>query len=106
MRRLTLAIALLAAAPALAQPASGRPDWTNLVVVDGTVTVTDSAGSTTYIVQSHASSQSLIPPIVIQNPEIAAFADTPLPPPCEPPPVRSIVTPPEPSSPPPAPCRP
>jgi hypothetical protein len=108
MRRLTLVIASLAAAPALAQPGVGSPDWTKLALVDGMVTVTDSAGTNTYIVQSHVSSQSLISPIAIES--IVEASDTPLPPPCEPTPVRSGVLPPEaptPSpTPPPAPCRP
>lgn len=105
MKRLVLAIALLAAAPALAQPPT---DWTKLAVVDGMVTVTDSAGTNTYVVQSHVSSQSLISPIAIES--IVEASDTPLPPPCEPTPVRSGILPPEaptpPPTPPPAPCRP
>lgn len=101
MRRLTLAIALLAAAPALAQPPT---DWTKPVTgLDAPpVAALETTESFVLIADSY---KNHIEPIVI-DPVITAAADTPLPPPCEPPPVRSIVIPPEPSPAPPAPCRP
>jgi len=105
MRRLALAIAALAAAPALAQPPS---DWTKPVTgVDAAQALSPETTETFVLIADSYTNH--IEPMVI-DPVITPASDTPLPPPCEPTPVRSGILPPEaptPSpTPPPAPCRP
>ena len=101
MRRLALAIAALAAAPALAQPPT---DWTKpvtgidaspLPALETTETVVLIAGFYTNLIEPTGIDPVITPP-----------AATPLPPPCEPPLPRSPTTPPGPPTPEPAPCRP
>ncbi len=106
MKRLALVVALLAAAPALAQPPSAGVDWSKAVTgVDAPAARTPETIEITLdlIYEGPVQKPPLIAPIVIENPEAAA---TPLPPPCEPPLSRTPTEPPEPPLPSPAPCRP
>lgn len=130
MRRLTLAIAILAAAPAFAQP---QTDWTKPVAgVDApaasapriTTQVSDLIGSATAaevetpeelalrwereqaLIVYRVVSPEVASILAIGPADIVADADAPLPPPCEPPLPRSPTSPPGPPSPAPAPCRP
>lgn len=104
MKRLTLAIALLAAGPALAQPPT---DWTKPVTGVDAPSPVASEITEAYVIIAD-SYRTMVTPIAIES--IIEASDTPLPPPCEPTPVRSGILPPEaptPSpTPPPAPCRP
>lgn len=101
MRRLALAIAALAAAPALAQPPT---DWTKPVTGINASPLATLETTETFVLIADSYTNH-IEPIVI-DPVITPAADTPLPPPCEPPLPRSPATPPGPPTPEPAPCRP
>jgi|APLow6443716910_1056828.scaffolds.fasta_scaffold147260_2 hypothetical protein len=90
MKRLALAIAALAAAPALAQPPT---DWTK------PVTGVDAPAAP--VKQTIVQKVDLA--LVAGEADLAA---TPLPPPCEPPLPRAPAEPPGPPAPAPAPCRP
>ena len=101
MKRLALSIAALAAAPALAQPPT---DWTRPVTGIDASPLAAPETTETFVLIAHAYT-SHFEPIVI-DPVITPAADTPLPPPCEAPPARTVPTPPGPPAPAPAPCRP
>jgi hypothetical protein len=103
MGRLIIATAVVvaASAPAFAQPPT---DWTKPVTgIDASPIA--AAETTETIILIADPYKNHIEPIVI-DPVITPAADTPLPPPCEPPLRRSSTTPPGPPTPEPAPCHP